>query len=103
MMRRVVWVKSARKDFREALEYVKERSPQGAETIVSRIEQALTLLAERLHGRPGRVAGTYEKTITGIPYIIAYELDDRATPPALVVLRVIHAARNWPPGEWPSQ
>ena len=27
-------------------------------------------------GRPGRVAGTYEKTVSGLPYVIAYELDD---------------------------
>jgi plasmid stabilization system protein ParE len=49
------------------------------------------------------VAGTYEKPVGGLPYIIAYALE--ATPTGderIVILRVIHGARNWRQGEWPK-
>jgi toxin ParE1/3/4 len=53
-------------------------------------------------GRPGRVTGTYEKSIVGLPYIIAYALTSTSTGEEQVaILRVIHAARDWPKGEWP--
>jgi toxin ParE1/3/4 len=54
-------------------------------------------------GRRGRVAGTYEKILSGLPYIIAYVLE---TTPAgeevLAVLRVIHGARQWSHKGWPN-
>jgi plasmid stabilization system protein ParE len=68
-----------------------------------RIQKAADDLAFMSTGRPGRVAGTFEKVVTGLPYIIAYEI---TTSPrgeeCISVLRVIHATRNWPPGRWPD-
>ena len=51
-------------------------------------------------GHPGWVSGTYEKTVAGLPYIIAYRLtdDDRA----VSILRMIHSARDWREGTWPE-
>ena len=54
-------------------------------------------------GRPGRVAGTYEKVVPGLPYILAYAiqpLPDSAE--LIVILRTIHGARDWPKGKWPD-
>lgn len=53
-------------------------------------------------GRPGRVTGTYEKPLSRIPYLIAYELRRISGREHVVILRVIHAARDWPAEEWPS-
>jgi plasmid stabilization system protein ParE len=52
-------------------------------------------------GRPGRVAGTYEKSVTGLRYIIAYALTRRGDREIVSILRVIHTARDWPDEEWP--
>jgi len=60
-------------------------------------------LAHMSTGRPGRVAGSYEKVVSGIPYIVAYAID--AAPggrDSITVLRIIHTARNWPEGGWPQ-
>lgn len=103
MARRIVWAITARAEFQSLLDYVQERSPQGVGTILRKVGAAVELLAERPHGRPGRVAGTYEKTVPGLHYVVAYELDDTIpNDPTLVVLRIIHTARNWPSGEWPG-
>ncbi len=100
MARRIVWAITARTEFQGLLDYVHGRNPQGVGTILRKVSAAVSLLAERPHGRPGRVAGTYEKTVSGLPYVVAYELDDTAPDdPALVVLRIIHTARNWPSGK----
>jgi plasmid stabilization system protein ParE len=53
-------------------------------------------------GRPGRVGGTYEKPVTRLPYIIAYAIDLVAGRETVVILRVIHGARDWQLDEWPK-
>ncbi len=66
------------------------------------IERAVEGLAIRATGRPGRIAGTYEKSVTGQPYIIAYGFERRDDgEDALVILRVVNTSREWPPGRWP--
>jgi len=43
-------------------------------------------------GRPGRVDGTRELVIAGLPYVVAYfHQGDTVT-----VLRVLHGAMKWP-------
>jgi plasmid stabilization system protein ParE len=37
-----------------------------------------------------------------LPYIVAYAIDSDTTPERIVVLRVIHGARDWPEGDWPA-
>jgi hypothetical protein len=36
-----------------------------------------------------------------LPYIIAYELRSIAGRESVVILRMIHAARDWPDEGWP--
>ncbi len=52
-------------------------------------------------GHPGRVAGTYEKSVGGSPYIIVYAIDRTDAAEVVVVLHVIHTARDWRAGAWP--
>ena len=53
-------------------------------------------------GRPGRVTGSYEKSVSRLPYIIAYELRTIAGRECVVIVRVIHTSRDWPAEEWPN-
>jgi plasmid stabilization system protein ParE len=49
------------------------------------------------------VAGTYEKPVKELPYIIAYALQPMPDGgERIIIVRVIHGARDWPEGEWPK-
>jgi toxin ParE1/3/4 len=98
-MRTVVWSDDALDDIDALLRHVAHDSPQGALTLVDRIDQAASALADFATGRPGRVAGGYEKVVGRTPYIVAYALTDNR----ITILRVIHGSRDWPEGEWPAE
>jgi toxin ParE1/3/4 len=102
-VRRVVWSHSALEEFSSVVDYIARDNPVAAVGVADRLEAAVLALAELPVGRKGRVAGTYEKVMSGLPYIIAYALGDE--PPeggTLTVLRIIHGARDWPEGSWPG-
>ncbi len=97
-MRSLLWSAAALGDFESAITRIATEDREAARRVAAAIDRAARLLAERPIGRPGRVTGTYEKTVSGLPWIIAYALDgDR-----LIVLRVIHSARDWPKEGWPG-
>ena len=102
-MRPVVWSIEAQRDNLEILRYIAEDNPFAAERVVDAIEDAGNRLGEFATGRPGRVAGTYEKSVKPLPYILAYAI---AAPSGIaeqiVILRVIHTSRDWPPEGWPA-
>ncbi len=103
-MRRIVWSQDALDEFDAAIAYIARDNPSAALRMADRIEEAVGHLATMPTGRRGRVAGTYEKVLPGLPYIIVYALG--TTPggeEALTVLRVIHGARHWPEGRWPEK
>jgi plasmid stabilization system protein ParE len=101
-VRRIVWSRSALDDFDAAIAWIARDDPRAALSVADRIDAAIQALAATPTGRRGRVPGTYEKVVRGLPTIVAYALrahpsgDDR-----LIVLRVIHGARDWPEGSWP--
>ncbi|AYD02450.1 type II toxin-antitoxin system RelE/ParE family toxin [Neorhizobium sp. NCHU2750] len=100
-MRAVVWSADAHRDMLEILRHIAEDNPDAAERVVDALEAAGRRLGEFLTGRPGRVAGTYEKSLDRLPYIIAYETRAMAGRETIVILRVIHTARDWPDEGWP--
>lgn len=99
-MRRLIWSAKARRDFDEAVRYVAADRPIAAQKVGQRILAAAASLAEMPTGRRGRVAGSYEKVVTGPPYILAYSLDGESG--AVRILHLIHSARDWPDGAWPG-
>jgi plasmid stabilization system protein ParE len=103
LTRPVVWSDAAFSDLNKGIAYIAERNPAAARRVLTEIEEAASALGEAAIGRPGRVTGTYEKVVVGRPYIIAYALDPQPNGiERVVILHVIHTARNWPHGEWPE-
>lgn len=101
-MREVVWSETARAEYLKIIDHVAEQNVAGARRIADAIDQTIERLAERNTGRRGRVEGTFEKSIVGLPYILAYAEVSSDGAERLVILRVIHTARNWPRGSWPA-
>ena len=99
-MRQVVWSQSAQDDYLEILRHIATDDPIAAERVVDVIAKAGEALGEFATGHPGRVSGTYEKSIPRLPYIIAYRLADGGR--TVAILRVIHAARDWNEDGWPD-
>jgi len=101
-MRRIIWSVEARRDYLDILRYIAADNPLAAERVADAIEQAGNGLGEFATGRPGRVTGSYEKSVPRLPYIIAYEITHRVEQEVVAVLRVIHTSRDWQPEEWPD-
>lgn len=96
---KVSWSASALHDFETAIAYIAERNPNAAQRVADVIDRAARELGRLQTGRPGRVSGTYEKVLPGLPYILAYAVRENE---GVVILRVIHGSRDWPPGRWPA-
>lgn len=102
-MRIVVWSDAARRDYLDIIRYISEDDPFAAESVTERLDAAALRLGRMPTGRRGRIVGTYEKVVTGLPYIIAYAIESSpAGGEAVTVLHLIHGARDWPPGRWPG-
>lgn len=99
-MRRVVWSDAAQEDYLGILRHIADDDPDAGERVVRAIEKTGNNLADFATGRPGRVSGTYEKSVARLPYIIAYALSENDE--AVTILHVIHTSRNWPTEEWPA-
>jgi len=98
--RTVEWADTALTDLIAQVEYIAADNLKAAERVAATIRATGDALGEFATGHPGRVAGTYEKSVPRLPYIIAYALTDSEK--AVSVLRVIHTARNWKGNKWPD-
>jgi plasmid stabilization system protein ParE len=96
------WSREALNDIKAQIAYIARDDREAAVRIADRILDTGEALGRHATGRPGRVTGTYEKSVGRLPYIIAYALSERAGQEIIVILRVIHAARDWPPEGWPG-
>ena len=99
MKRRVEWAELALADLLCQIENIALDNPDAAARVAAAIRRTGNELGDFATGHPGRVGGTYEKSVRGLPYIIAYKLSDGDK--ALSILRVIHTAREWPDETWP--
>jgi toxin ParE1/3/4 len=90
---RLKWTRAASRDLDRVEEYISRDNPIAAVDTVLQIIRHVGMLADHPGmGRPGRVDGTRELTIAGLPYIVAYiHRGDTVT-----VLRVLHGAMKWP-------
>jgi toxin ParE1/3/4 len=74
-MTAVVWTTAALADLEAILDYVAERSFQGAATIADRVHQATRDISTFPRAaRLDQGSGTYECVVRGVPLLIIYEL-----------------------------
>nr|WP_305793115.1 type II toxin-antitoxin system RelE/ParE family toxin [Sedimenticola hydrogenitrophicus] len=95
----MVWTRPANIDRKGIREYIALDNPVAALALDELFsERASRLVDQPGLGRPGRVAGTCELVVHR-NYILIYD-----TVGDLVrVLRVLHAARSWPPSLAPTE
>jgi toxin ParE1/3/4 len=66
---RIVFSPQARADLRDIFLYIADDNPAAARAVLKRIRSRISDLQDGPHlGRPGRVPGTRELVIPGIPY-----------------------------------
>lgn len=87
------WRLAARADLLAIIDYISDDNPDAAQDLKDDIEaKARTLLEYPRLYRAGRVAGTREMPVRS-NYLVIYAEDTRA----VTILRVLHAAQQWPP------
>lgn len=90
---RLDWARDAASDLDSIEEYIGRDNPEAPFRALAEIVGQVEILTQHPGiGRPGRVDGTRELVIAGLPYVVAYlHRDDTVT-----VLRVLHGAMKWP-------
>ena len=104
--RAVVWSKATLADLAAEVKFIAKKDPRAARDVRQKLDATGAGLGVSLTGRPGRVQDTYEKTVTGLRFVLAYAVlpapDGDVDDEVVVILRAIHTSRNWPPEEWPD-
>jgi toxin ParE1/3/4 len=86
------WKQEAVVDLLAIVDYISDDNPKAAQALKDDIEGKVSKLPDhpRMH-RPGKVTGTREMVVRP-NYIVVYT----EAPNAVVILRVLHAAQQWP-------
>jgi toxin ParE1/3/4 len=87
------WRETARSDLLAIIDYISDDNPEAAQRLKDEVETKVAKLADRpKRYRAGRVPGTREMLVRS-NYLVIYSEDARV----VTVLRVLHAAQQWPP------
>jgi toxin ParE1/3/4 len=87
------WSRRAVRRLASIHDYIAKDSPAAAERVAAAIvETALRLERFPLIGRVGRIEGTREMVVPGLPYILPY----RVVEDVVQIASVIHTSRKWP-------
>jgi len=91
---RIRWTQPAAHDFTQICDYIERHgSSAAARRVAHSIYERVSTLAEfPERGRPGRMRGTRELVLTGLPYLAVYRLNEDE----VEILRVLHGAQIWP-------
>ncbi len=86
------WKAVASADLLEIVAYIADDSPDAAQALKNEIEAKANALVKhpKLY-KPGRMKGTREMVVRP-NYVVVY----REAPAEVTILRVLHAARQWP-------
>lgn len=91
------WTDLAEKDLDNIETYITtENSPLVVVDVVLNVLNSCELILSNhpQAGHPGRVHGTRELVIDGVPFILIYRIADRLG--QVQILRVLHDAQQWP-------
>lgn len=72
-VRTVRWSAEALDEYDSAVAHLRAKNPAAAERYVRALDAAVAMLARRNIGRPGRVPGTFEKSLPKWRYVIAFQ------------------------------
>lgn len=90
---RIVWTEPAARALESIQDYIARDNRRAAWEVANRVRHAVNQLEEHSKiVRPGRVRGTLELVIPGLPYIVPYRIKGGE----VQILSVFHAARKWP-------
>jgi toxin ParE1/3/4 len=90
---RIRWFRQGLEDLQFAVAYIREDNPDAARRLYEAVRKQVAVLARHPElGRTGRVEGTRELIITRWPYIVVYSIKAQE----VRILRVRHAAQEWP-------
>ncbi len=93
MVLKLEWMEPARADLLSIIDYISDDNPDAAQRVKDDIQQKVGKLKDFPQmGRPGRIEGTRELVVWA-NYLIVY----REFNSAVQILRVLHAAQQWPP------
>ena len=84
----------AQDDLRDIRDWIALDDELAAERVVSRIRQTVMMFQQfPLLGHEGDVPDTREFKVTGLPYLIVYQI---ASATDLDILTIVHSARKYP-------
>ena len=90
---RIEWLPEACKDLIEIRRFIEAEHPGAAVQAAKRIRDTIACLGDHPEiGRAGRIPGTRELVIPGLPYVVPY----RVKREAIVILGVLYASKEWP-------
>ena len=90
---RTRWTSPAASALEAVVDYVAQDNPRAAHEVAIRIKAAVGQLTEHPRlGRKGRVRGTHELVIHGVPYVVPYRIKGNE----VQILSVYHTSRKWP-------
>ncbi len=72
MKRPVFWAMDALDDIKRQVSFIAAENATAAITLSEKLRETGEALGVMAIGRPGRVPGTFEKSIVGLPYVLAY-------------------------------
>ncbi len=91
---RVRWASPARDDLKGIFDYIGKHDgmPRARELTMRILESVKALSHMPNRGRIGRVEGTRELILSGLPFLAVYRVQSSA----VEVLRILHGAQLWP-------
>ena len=85
--------RKAREDAREIAAFIALQNPVAAYNMYDEIKKQVEQLVDQPNiGRLGRIQGTRELVIAGLPYIAPYRINEDV----IEILRIYHTSRQWP-------
>lgn len=89
----IKWLEDAIDDLQALRQYIANDKPSAVNRIAKQILKTINLLSNQPGmGRPGRVVGTREIIVASTPYILPYRVKNNS----IEILRLLHAAMEWP-------
>ena len=90
---RIRWTTDAANDLEQIFRHIIRDNPTAASNVIHTITDGIDKLKVFPSlGRSGQVEGTREMVFTSLPYIAVYRVKENA----VEILRVYHAAQDWP-------